>query len=325
MAVLLVFFLAGAIGAFSTAVVFRVVHRHPVGAVHGPVHATARVVQREMAAHRTFRTFVQDRLSPAKVTGLALTVALTLLVVVAVLAFEVRRQAFVAEMDLDIARWAADHASASSSSFLLRFTDLGSTAVVAAITVAVAIVEVLRTRARGVVVFLAVTVLGANLATNLVKAIVGRPRPDVDPLAHFSGFSFPSGHSSAAAACFAACALCLSRRRSLPARLVLTCVAAALAVMVATSRVLLGVHWASDAFAGLCFGAGWFALCAIAFGGRLLRFGAPVEVAARAEPGAVVEVPHGPQREARTDEDADGAEHGADGDVREEVHAEDHP
>jgi hypothetical protein len=35
--------------------------------------------------------------------------------------------------------------------------------------------------------------------------------------------------------------------------------------------------------ARLALGWAWFAVCSIAFGGRLLRFGAPVEVAARTE------------------------------------------
>ena len=47
--------------------------------------------------------------------------------------------------------------------------------------------------------------------------------------------------------------------------------------MVAASRALLGVHWVSDVVGGLGLGWAWFAVCAIAFGGRLLRFGATVE------------------------------------------------
>ena len=49
--------------------------------------------------------------------------------------------------------------------------------------------------------------------------------------------------------------------------------------MVASTRVLLGVHWLTDVMAGICLGWAWFALCSIAFGGRLLRFGAPANTA----------------------------------------------
>ena len=53
--------------------------------------------------------------------------------------------------------------------------------------------------------------------------------------------------------------------------------AVAIAVGVAASRVLLDVHWLSDVIAGIVLGWGWFAVCSIAFGGRLLHFGAPAE------------------------------------------------
>jgi undecaprenyl-diphosphatase len=65
-------------------------------------------------------------------------------------------------------------------------------------------------------------------------------------------------------------------------RAVIAAGAVGIAVAVATSRVMLGVHWLSDAIAGLAFGWAWFAVCAVAFGGRLLSFGAPVEAATRA-------------------------------------------
>jgi membrane-associated phospholipid phosphatase len=48
--------------------------------------------------------------------------------------------------------------------------------------------------------------------------------------------------------------------------------------------VLLGVHWVTDVAAGLALGWSWFALCAIAFGGRLLHFGAPLEETPEEQP-----------------------------------------
>jgi undecaprenyl-diphosphatase len=54
----------------------------------------------------------------------------------------------------------------------------------------------------------------------------------------------------------------------------------AIAIAVAGSRVLLDLHWFSDVIGGLSLGWAWFALCAIAFGGRLLRPTAAAETAA---------------------------------------------
>ena len=48
------------------------------------------------------------------------------------------------------------------------------------------------------------------------------------------------------------------------------------------TRVLLGVHWLTDVIAGLAMGWAWFAMSSIAFGGRVLRFGRPVEIAEHA-------------------------------------------
>jgi len=63
----------------------------------------------------------------------------------------------------------------------------------------------------------------------------------------------------------------------------LAAAAAGLTALVASTRVLLGVHWTTDVLAGASLGWGWAALCSIAFGGRLLRFGAPAEEAVAAE------------------------------------------
>jgi undecaprenyl-diphosphatase len=67
----------------------------------------------------------------------------------------------------------------------------------------------------------------------------------------------------------------LGRRRTSATKAILVGSAVGLAAAVASTRVLLGVHWFTDVLAGLLVGWAWFALCSIAFGGRLLRFGSP--------------------------------------------------
>jgi undecaprenyl-diphosphatase len=80
-----------------------------------------------------------------------------------------------------------------------------------------------------------------------------------------------------AAAFYAAAALELGRGRPRLTRALLAGGADAIGVAVAGSRVLLDVHWLSDVVAGLALGWAWFAVASVAFGGRLLRFGAAAE------------------------------------------------
>jgi undecaprenyl-diphosphatase len=148
--------------------------------------------------------------------------------------------------------------------------------VVLLVLAVVATADFVRRRNREVFLFVAVVGLGQNLLNNLLKIIVRRDRPEVLQLMDAHGFSFPSGHTAAAAACWSAVALVLGRDRPRAVRAVLAGGAALIAVVVATSRALLGVHWVSDVVAGLALGWGWFLLVAVAFGGRRQRLGDPV-------------------------------------------------
>ncbi len=138
--------------------------------------------------------------------------------------------------------------------------------------------ELMRHRVRlAVPAFLVLAIGGQFTIVNLIKWLVDRARPDLEQLTGFAGPSFPSGHSAAAAATFAAIALVVGRGRSRGLRAMVAGGAVTIAVAVAGTRVLLGVHWFTDVIAGLLVGWAWLALCSVAFGGRLLRFGAPVQ------------------------------------------------
>jgi undecaprenyl-diphosphatase len=247
--------------------------------------ATAERAGEAAGRHPRWRSRLARRLDPDTATGLALTLALLVGVagglVLAVLAYLVRGNADLIRFDDSVARWADRHATGPSTDALQLVTNLGEPAVVAVLAAILAIVETLRTRSRWIAPFLLVVVAGNGLATTTIKGLADRVRPTLNPVAETLGPSFPSGHSSWSAAFFAAAALLVSMQRPRPARALIVGAGVGLAVAVASSRALLGVHWLSDVLAGLSLGWAWFAACSVAFGGRLLRFGAAAEEAAR--------------------------------------------
>jgi membrane-associated phospholipid phosphatase len=221
------------------------------------------------------------RLDPGAATGLALSVALVLLigggVVLGVLAFVIRSDPDAIGLDASAARWGAEHATAFTNSVLQRITNVGQPRSIIVLAVALGIVETVRTRSRWIIPFLLVVVAGNGFITTTIKHLADRVRPSFNPAAETLGPSFPSGHSATAAAFWAAAALVLGRGRPRLTRALLAGGAVAIAVAVAGSRVLLDVHWLSDVIAGLALGWAWFAAASVAFGGRILRFGATAE------------------------------------------------
>ncbi|MDX6628002.1 MAG: hypothetical protein QOH00_248 [Gaiellales bacterium] len=253
----------------------------------GATTAAAEAVEQAIEAH-ALRTWWRTRTNPAVATGLALTAAVAMMIgggfVIGLLAYLIRGNAALASIDSGAADWGNTHATHLSTRMLYWVTDLGDWPIVPILAVAVLIYEMRRAPSRYLAPFLLVVYLGDLLITTGIKDLVDRARPTLNPIAATLGPSFPSGHSSTAASFYAAVAFMLARRRSARVRALLAGAAGAIAVAVAASRVLLDVHWVSDVIAGLMLGWAWFALCAVAFGGRRLRFAAPVEDALEEPP-----------------------------------------
>lgn len=118
---------------------------------------------------------------------------------------------------------------------------------------------VLATRRRGtarLVIAVLATVLAAQLATDLLKILVARPRPylvmsDIIRYGRLEPtFSFPSAHASRSFASAAVLSAGLKRWRPLWY---------AIAISIALSRIVLGVHFPTDVIFGalLGMGLGW--------------------------------------------------------------------
>jgi membrane-associated phospholipid phosphatase len=249
-----------------------------------PTLKTARKVGESVGRHPRLRTFLRARLDPAAATGLLLTLALLVAigggVLLGALAYATRTNSELIGIDNSVARWGHRHASTFSTHVINGVTQLGGIYTIVALCVVLVVAETIRQRTIWITAFVIAVIGGEEILSLAVKQLDDRLRPTFNPAAATLGPSFPSGHSATAAAFYAAAALVIGRRQRRPVRAVLVGLAVGIAVAVAASRVLLDLHWLTDVIAGLGLGWAWFAVCAIAFGGRILRFGATAETAA---------------------------------------------
>jgi hypothetical protein len=109
---------------------------------------TARKLSEAVARQPRLRAAVRSRLDPAAATGLALTLALVFAigggVLLGVLAFLIRTNSGLTGIDENVAKWAYQHASPTSTHLLDLTTQLGSIYTVIAVCVVLAVAETLR-------------------------------------------------------------------------------------------------------------------------------------------------------------------------------------
>ena len=106
-----------------------------------------------------------------------------------------------------------------------------------------------------------IATIGAQTVSTLGKHVVARPRPDFDLPVEITTWSFPSGHATSAFSLYLLLAYVLTRDLgSARARFEIWFWALALAVSVALSRIIIGVHYPSDVAAGTLLGLFWLGL-----------------------------------------------------------------
>jgi len=108
----------------------------------------------------------------------------------------------------------------------------------------------------------AVAYLGAEFQVYAIRGVIHRhrpatadaPAPGSVPGVHETAYSFPSGHTVAVTAILFGLLGCIALTRRIWWPWV---VALAGSVVVADSRLVLGVHWSSDVVVGILLGASW--------------------------------------------------------------------
>lgn len=169
----------------------------------------------------------------------------------------------VREGDLDafdarVLTWIAGHRSQPLTELFLAVTALGSSWVIGIVTVGVAGALALAGRGRMAAAVTA-AVAGVPPLTIALKRTYARPRPDVvSPLVDTVSWAFPSGHTIASVTFFGTIAILVGfevRRSAF--RLFVAAYATGIGLLVATSRVYLGVHFPSDVLGGALIALAW--------------------------------------------------------------------
>ena len=110
--------------------------------------------------------------------------------------------------------------------------------------------------------------MGGGLALNvLMKLAFHRARPSFDdPLLTLATYSFPSGHVAGSTIFYGLAVLWVfARTRRALWRVLALAGAVLMIVVVAFSRMALGVHYLSDVAAAFAEGVAWLAICVSAF------------------------------------------------------------
>ena len=149
----------------------------------------------------------------------------------------------------------ASHRDATVTAIAGIVSDAGSFALLAPLSIAFLLLRRWKRPADDLA--LVVIAAGSAALPSVVKLIVARPRPTIEHLSQLSSLSFPSEHTTQAAAIYLIIAILLSKGLNRRWQEWLIALAVVIALGVAWSRVYLGVHYPTDVAAGLLLGWGW--------------------------------------------------------------------
>ena len=199
---------------------------------------------------RTTR-WIGARLDPTNHTGLALTAAVAVAVAATWTFLGITQDVLAREelalLDPRIHDWVLTHRVPNLDAFFKTVTWLGATAVTVPLLVLGGVLLARRRRSWAPVLDIAVVYGTAVLLHAVVGQFVHRHRPPAtDWLTSAGGWAYPSGHTTQAVAAWGILAVLVCAGASPRTRVLAGSAAVSVAVLVAVSRVYLGMHWATD-------------------------------------------------------------------------------
>lgn len=152
----------------------------------------------------------------------------------------------------------------SLTKLMIIITGIGSTTCLAILSILLLILLIYKKRYHQSLL-LAFGMLGGLLIELFIKAIIQRERPESMLIAE-TGYSFPSAHAMMALVFFAILMYTVKDDlKNAFLRYLFIAVSICIVLLVAFSRLYLGVHWLSDVIGGLIIGAIWLLLLILIF------------------------------------------------------------
>lgn len=145
---------------------------------------------------------------------------------------------------------------ATKDSFLTPFfifiTHMGSVYALSAIAILFLLLPMTRKNI-GIPMFF--SFFASSMLFSILKSIFKRPRPNINRLIGTGGYSFPSGHSATSFSIyFFLMFMCIIYIKNKNLKIILVIVTSILPILIAFSRVYLGVHYLTDVIAGSSIG-----------------------------------------------------------------------
>lgn len=136
------------------------------------------------------------------------------------------------------------------TTIMRMFTDIGSTTAVILLGI-IALALLLLKKHRQQAVLFVIALAGTGILNQTLKFIFKRDRPDINRLIDIGGYSFPSGHTMIAFSLYTILAYIIWRNlKNSWGRIVILVLAVFMIIMIAVSRIYLGVHFPSDIVGG---------------------------------------------------------------------------
>ena len=210
--------------------------------------------------------FIRARLAPGSYLGLQLTLGALALLGASWLFGGIAEDVLTGDpltlVDLQVAQWFHAHATAPVTRAMLVLTHLHDPSSVIAAVLLLALLLAWRRNWYWLIAVGLSVPLGMGLNV-LMKYAFQRARPSFDePLLTLTTYSFPSGHVAGATLFYGVlAALLVARVAAWRWRLLIVLTALFMVLLVALTRLYLGVHYLSDVLAAFAEGVAWLALC----------------------------------------------------------------